>query len=119
MSDQTNVTQPNAVLAEPKGVKQDTSPEWIPAPNGIYEVYSNYVHLNWTLFDVRIRLGQLVPHPKDTDPTKLIRFVVEERAAVTLAWPEAKAVAQLLQGLVSSYEKTNGDIVPLKMTPAP
>ena len=119
MSDQENVTQPDATPEPPTGIFPAASAEWIPARDGIQEIYSNYTHLNWTLFDVRIRLGQLVPHPADTDPTKLTRFVVEERAALTMAWAEAKVLVASLQGLIDSYEKTNGELKPLKMAPPP
>ena len=79
-----------------------------------HEIYSNYLHASWTLFDVRVQLGQLVPardRPKD--------FVVEEKAAVTISWSQAKNLRDLLADLVASYEETNGEINRLKLTPDP
>jgi|SRR5208282_918099 len=85
--------------------------QWVEPKEGTPEIYSNYVHASWTLFDVRILLGQLVP--LSVDPTS--GFVVEERVAVTVAWPEAKVLRDALVDLVSRYEKVNGEIQPLKL----
>jgi hypothetical protein len=81
---------------------------------GTPQIYSNYVNVSWTLFDVRFILGQLIPeHPGTKE------FVVEERASVTFAWPEAKAVRDMLVTLIEQYEKTNGEIKPPKLPPSP
>jgi hypothetical protein len=79
------------------------------------QIYTNYVHLSWSLFDVRFLLGQLVP----SDPGLNTSFVVEEQGSVVLAWPEAKLLRDMLIGLVDSYEKTNGEIKPLQLPPVP
>lgn len=97
--------------------KQPETPvkfEWVKRKEGTPEIYSNYVNASWTLFDVRITLGQLVP----LDVGSNTGFVVEERAAVTVAWPEAKVLRDALVDLVSRYEKVNGEIKPLKLPPA-
>ena len=88
---------------------------WIKPERPTPEIYSNYVHTSWTLFDVRFTLGQLVP----ASPGETKDFVVEQQAAVTIAWAQAKYLRDVLIPLIESYEKTNGEIKPLKLTPAP
>jgi hypothetical protein len=75
------------------------------------EIYSNYMNASWTLFDGRIALGQIVPLDSGGSP----EFVVEERAAVIIAWPEAKVIRDALIDLVARYEKANGEIKPLNL----
>lgn len=118
MSDQANVNQPNPTAEQPKADQVAASPEWVPSPNGVPEIYTNFVHANWSLYDVRIRLGQLVPDPKSTNPATS-KWVSEERAAVTFAWPHAKILRDLLINLVKRYEEVNGEIKPLKLPPSP
>lgn len=91
--------------------------EWVPSPEGVHEIYSNFVHTNWSPFDLRVRFGQLIPKPGSNPDSA--NFVVEERAAVTVAWPQAKILSDLLQKLVASYEKANGEIKPLKLPERP
>ncbi|HME57979.1 MAG TPA: hypothetical protein VKF63_06560 [Terracidiphilus sp.] len=86
--------------------------KWIPARDGkIVEIYGNYVHPSWTLFDVRMRVGQLIPD--ETEKT----FVVEERASLTFSWPQAKFLREMFARLVDAYEEVNGEIKPLKLPP--
>jgi hypothetical protein len=91
------------------------TPNWVKSPEPQPEIYSNFFHVSWTLFDVRIQLGQLVP----SEPGQSKSFVVEEQAAVTVAWPQAKNLRDMLIALVENYENTNGEIKQLKITPAP
>lgn len=79
------------------------------------EIYTNFVHTSWTLYDVRLQLGLLVP----TDAGVTLDFVVEQQGAVTFGWPQAKNLRDVLTRLVESYEKTNGEIKPLKLAPTP
>lgn len=79
------------------------------------EIYTNFVHTSWTLYDVRFQLGLLVP----AEAGASLDFIVEQQGAVTLGWPQVKNLRDLVIGLVESYEKTNGEIKPLKLTPAP
>lgn len=88
---------------------------WVKSKEPKPDFYANYTHVSWTLFDVRLTLGQLVP----TEPGESKDFVVQEQGAVTIAWPEAKILRDMLIGLVESYEKTNGEIKPLKLAPSP
>jgi len=89
--------------------------KWIKSDKPVPEIYTNFAHVSWTLFDVRVSLGELVP----VAPGQSTEFVVQERGAVTFAWPEAKILRDTLTALVESYEKTNGEIKPLKIPPDP
>jgi|SRR5580704_17473138 hypothetical protein len=83
---------------------------------GIFQVYSNYIDAAWTLFDVTIRFAQIVPlTPADGE----LNFEAEENARVTLAWPEVKVLANILNGLVKRFEEVNGEIKPLNLAPSP
>ena len=106
--------------SEPKKpVSEEGEPEvakflWAKPKEAIPEIYCNYVHVSWTLFDVRFLVGQLIPTGTDLSSG----FVAEERAAVTMAWPEAKVLRDMLTEMVDRYEKTNGEIKQLKLPPA-
>lgn len=89
--------------------------DWIPARDGTHlEIYSNFTNASWTLFDVRVKLGQLIPSGQG-----MRDFVIEERAAVTFSWPQVKNLRDLLSKLIASYEGVNGEIKPLKLPPDP
>jgi hypothetical protein len=45
--------------------------------------------------------------------------VVTKEGTVIVSWPEAKALGDMLVSLVESFEKTNGEIKPLQLAPAP
>jgi Protein of unknown function (DUF3467) len=98
---------------EQKKPEQPVKFEWVKGKERTPEIYCNYVNASWTLYDVRVVLGQLVPR----DNGENAGFVIEERGAVTVAWPEAKVLRNALIDLVDKYEKTNGEIVPLKLPP--
>jgi hypothetical protein len=87
--------------------------EWLRRKDGTPDIYSNYVNASWTLFDVRVTFGQLLP----LDVGSNSGFVVEERAAVTIAWAEAKILRDALNDLVARYEKVNGEIKPINLAP--
>lgn len=84
--------------------------------DGIFQVYSNYIDLAWTFFDVTLRFAQVVPLPTAQGEGK---FEAEENARVTIAWPEAKVLAGMLTDVVSRFERVNGEIQPLKLAPSP
>lgn len=88
---------------------------WVKSKEPKPDFYANYMHVSWTLFDVRFTLGQLVPAELGESKD----FVIQEQGNVTVAWPEAKVLRDILIGLVESYEKTNGEIKPLKIAPSP
>lgn len=96
--------------------EENKKPEfkWRRTKDNIPEVYGNLFHATWTLVDVRVRVGELVP---DTSGDK--SFFVDERAAVTLSWPQAKILANTLTQLVESFESVNGEIKPLNLAPDP
>jgi hypothetical protein len=89
--------------------------KWVKPTEPKPEIYTNFVNTSWTLFDVRFQLGQLVP----SEPGESMVFVVKEQGAVTMAWPQAKNLRDILIGLVESYEQANGEIKSLKLTPIP
>jgi hypothetical protein len=66
--------------------------------------YANLVYLTWTLFDLKIRFGELTKIEPDGHHT------ITERAVATMAWPEAKILMKFLQDAVVNYEEVNGDI---------
>jgi hypothetical protein len=72
------------------------------------EVYSNQFYLDWSMTDVRIRFGQMIPTDRPEDGK--VGFVIEEQAAVTMAWPQLKAFRDAVNNAVERYEKTNGEI---------
>ena len=88
--------------------------EWVPSKTPIPEIYSNYIHTSWSLFDVRILFGQLKAEFGNSQ-----HFVVEERAAASLAWAQAKALAKLLTKMVEKYEEKNGEIKPVHLADRP
>jgi hypothetical protein len=53
-------------------------------------------------------LGEIKPKRKDSP-----KFVVEERTAIRMAWPQAKQMLLALSQLIESYEDLNGEIKPL------
>ncbi len=72
------------------------------------EVYANFFFFNWSIVDVRIRLGVLIPTDKTTDGKP--ESVSEERAAVTMSWVTAKAFNTQLTDIIARQEKANGPI---------
>lgn len=84
--------------------------------DGVIAEYSNVVNLDWTLHDVRIRFAQLIQVPNDESPTwKNQHGVLDERVIVTMPWPQAKHLRNMLSALVKSYEDLNGEIKPVKL----
>ncbi|MBV9075378.1 MAG: DUF3467 domain-containing protein [Acidobacteria bacterium] len=87
--------------------------KFVPAPDGIIEVYSNYVFINWSMTDIRIRFAQLIPVdevPGHVSPDVAADRIAQERAAVTVSWLQAKNLRDLLNLAVSRYEAKNGEI---------
>jgi len=85
----------------------------IPEQNeGMVNLYTNSLSIDWTLYDVRIKFGHLTFAGQ---PPKL---VIEGKAGVTMAWAEAKALRDSLSDLVARYESVNGEIIPPKLAPA-
>jgi hypothetical protein len=103
----THDKQPTPELTKFPFVKPD---------EGILQVYSNYIDAAWTLFDVTIRFAQIVPLPRSGPEP---HFEAEENVRVTVAWPEAKVLANIMTDLVKRFEEVNGEIKPLKLAPSP
>ena len=97
------------------GEKSSTSPApvqlpWVKSPDGVFEVYTNAIHITWTVDDLRIRLAQVVDNPDTPNPGEGFRGVLEERAAVTFSWRGAKALRDQLNTAIENFEKANGPI---------
>lgn len=84
-----------------------------PRYGAVPEIYTNFVNVSWTLFDLRVRLGHLIPAQDGSG------FDAEELAGVTFAWPQAKILAKALTEMVASYEAANGEIKEIKMPADP
>jgi hypothetical protein len=93
----------------------------IEAPeDGVFDTYSNVVNLNWTLYDVRIRFGELLQVPNDESPTwDNQRGILLERVAVTMPWQQAKYLRDILDGVIRNYEEINGELKPIKLPARP
>jgi hypothetical protein len=74
-------------------------------PGGTQYFHTDYVLLHWSLFDVKVRFGELVKHDIATKTS-----TVCDRAVVTMSWGEAKFLTSLLQQAISRYEQANGEI---------
>lgn len=108
--------------AEKRNVKTPTPTpqvtiEWQEAREGVIDLYINFLNVNWGAYDVRIRVGQLMqridPSNASSDqanPFGRHKLVVQERAAITMAWNEAKFLARTLGELIQKYESLNGEI---------
>lgn len=99
-----------------KPTPEVTNFPFVKPDEGIFQGYSNYIDAAWTLFDVTIRFAQIVPLPPSGGKLK---FEAEENARITIAWPEAKILANMMTDLVKRFEETNGEIKPLKLVPSP
>jgi hypothetical protein len=88
--------------------------KWIRRPDSA-EVYSNQFFIDWTVTDVRVRFGQMTP--TDRPENGKVGFAIEERAAISMAWAQTKALRDGLINAVERYEKANGliDLAALKL----
>jgi Protein of unknown function (DUF3467) len=78
-------------------------------PGGVYRTYANNINLGWTAHDVRIDFAdfsRISEHQPSDTPTNRI----EERASITLAWTEAKALYEALAQLIHKFEAANGEL---------
>jgi hypothetical protein len=90
--------------------EQKSEPKaWI-VPEGRPEIYSNLFYLHWTLTDVRMRFGMVIPNPT-LAPLKAT-LEIEEVGAVVISWDQAKYLRDALGSAVKSYEEVNGEIKP-------
>jgi hypothetical protein len=86
---------------------------------GIFKAYANVVNMDWTLYDCRIRFGELLQVTNDDSPSwDNQRAIVRESVAVRLPWHQAKALRTMLDGVIRNYEAINGELGNIKL-PAP
>jgi hypothetical protein len=101
--------------AEPAKVDKNIR-EFRRSPEGIREIYTNFIQITWTLVDVRLRLAQIIPTSmKLVDDAEPKGFAALETTAVTMAWSEAKILRDMLTDAVQRYEKANDELKPLKL----
>ncbi len=70
------------------------------------DIYANYMHLGWSLDDVRITLGLLTAENVNSKSA----FYSEKTGSVTLPWRQAKNLRDMLSRVIASYEEKNGEI---------
>jgi hypothetical protein len=98
---------------QPEKINPPSERRWQIPEGGRPDIYSNIYFLHWSLVDIRLRFGQMVPDPEK--PPESSGWYVQELAAVTTSWAQAKALALQLSEMVKKYEDLNGEIKPLKM----
>jgi hypothetical protein len=90
---------------EQPALPQQASVEFVvPDPEDtLFTTYANNVALAWTHFDVRMVFGEVV----ETMPEKI---VVEQRAQITISYPQAKLLMMALAQVLGQYETTVGEV---------
>lgn len=88
---------------------QQRTVEYVSPPEGLTRYYANNIAIGTSKFDVRIVFGEI----RDVTPTNAI---VDNRCQVTVAWAEAKLLADFILANVKAYEDLNG---PLKLPKIP
>lgn len=78
--------------------------------DGVVEIYTNFIDICWGAHDVRLRLARSVPIDGGYSSSKPLRVVVEQTAAVTMAWGEVKLLRDMLSDAVERYELANGEL---------
>ena len=78
--------------------------------DGVCEIYTNFIDICWGSHDVRLRLARIVPTDGGYGSPQPLRIVVEQTAAVTMAWGEAKLLRDMLVDAVERYELANGEL---------
>ncbi len=84
---------------------------WVPAPEGVQEIYANVATIQWSLDDVRVRLAQIVNSPDTPNPGGNLIPIALEKAAVTVTWRGAKIMLNHLRQAIDAYEEANGEIL--------
>lgn len=82
--------------------------EYVESREGLQNIYSNHLQALWTPSDVRIRFGELIRITNAEDGPRV--FTIEDRAAVTLSWTQAKYLHNVLAKIIDDYEKLNGEL---------
>jgi hypothetical protein len=88
--------------------------------DGVFAAYANVVNMDWTLYDLRIRFGELMQVPNPDSPSwKNQHNIILDRVAVRLPWHQAKNLRDMLIAIIKNYEAVNGELVPIKLPDAP
>jgi hypothetical protein len=83
---------------------------------GVFMDYANVINLDWSLYDVRIRFGELTQVINDADPSwKNQHTVLREKAAIRVPWHQAKNLCVQLLGVIHNYEELNGELKQIKL----
>jgi hypothetical protein len=102
----TNADMRDVILEEPE--------------EGLFTAYSNVVNMDWTLYDLRLRFAELMQVPNDESPSWVNQHgVLLERVAVRLPWHQAKALRDMLDGVIRNYEAINGELKPIRLPATP
>ena len=78
--------------------------------DGVCEIYANFIDICWGLHDVRLRLARVVPTDGGYGSSQPLRVAVQQNAALTMPWGEAKLLRDILIDAVERYELTNGEL---------
>lgn len=97
-------SSPDAILEEATGEPQVKLLNREPQ-GGAVQIYTNSIDVSWTSYDVQLRLCH--NHRLPSEPPTNLR---EHRAIVSMAWPEAKALAVVLADILQKFEAKNGKI---------
>jgi hypothetical protein len=74
----------------------------------VYETFTDYIHAFWTGSDFSLRFYKMTQPNVEIEPNR--PAVVEERAIVTMPWPQVKILRDLLVQVVERREKVYGEI---------
>jgi len=86
----------------------------IAAPGGVAKVYGNLVSVDWTLYDVHLRISELMFRTDpDTSRGSAQVGVIEERATISIPWGQAKILLSTLTKVIDAYENVNGELKPI------
>jgi hypothetical protein len=78
--------------------------DWKSSPNAPV-IYGNYIHVGWTLDDVRITIGAIQAERVNSPD-----YVATEQGSVVLGWRNIKNLRDALDKVVVAYEDANGTI---------
>lgn len=84
--------------------------EWLPTPGGPVEVYGNYFYVNWTPFELRLQVGQIIHDPRK-QPGEVASVVVE-RCALSIPWQQVGALRGLLDACIAAQPKPSSEANP-------
>jgi hypothetical protein len=74
---------------------------------GASRLYANQLNLFWSGVDVTIVFGELLQDQQAMEEGKLS---IEQKAKITVPWSVAKLILTQLSGIISEYEKANGEL---------